>query len=324
MESIRCNLCDSGQTDLLFSKKDKFRISEDDFDIVRCRSCGLLYINPRPTQEEIIRFYPETYSWKENLPAGSFFTGIIRKAEKTYRQHLLNYEVNKVLRFTGIQNGKVLDIGCGPGDRLDIFRKKGFDAYGIEISSSARYAKEKLGLNVFEGNLDGANYPDNFFDIVTLYNVLEHVHNPRQLLQIIKRIIKNEGSLVIQVPNTDSWQLKIFKERWSAFDVPRDLYYFNPDILSRILQREGFEPVKISRFNNWWHPPTIVTTLFPGLDPPLSWLAESNKEGRAMKRLFWIFWTLILPVFTFCENLLGNSALITTFSKVRRHLSREK
>jgi len=299
----------------LFSKKDKFGISVDDFTVVKCKKCGLIYVNPRPSEQEIIKFYPETYSWKETLQAGSLFTRIVRRLEKAYRYHLLNYEVNRVLKFTRCSSGRVLDIGCGSGDRLSVFRDNGFEAYGVEISPAARYAKEKLKLDVFEGDLYKANYPGDFFDIVTMYSVLEHLHNPKELLFEVRRILKREGFLIVQVPNTESLQFRIFKDKWSAFDVPRDLYYFNISLLNRILSNSGFKCYLIDHSVNWWHPPTIVITLFPQLDPQLSWLKEKQKKNPVFKRAFWIFWTLSLGAFTFIESSMKRGAIINFYSK---------
>jgi len=315
LERVNCNVCDDNNAELIFSEKDKFRKSTDKFNIVRCRKCGLVYINPRPALEEIVKFYPDTYSWKETISADSFFTKFIRKLEKLYRFHLLNYEARKVLKNTGLSSGKLLDVGCGTGDRLQVFREKGFDTFGVEFSSSARYAKEQLKLNVFEGDLFAAHFTDDSFDIVTMYNVLEHLHDPAEMLREARRILKKEGFLIIQVPNIDSLQFKLFKNKWIAIDVPRHLYYFNPDMIKSYLTKQGFEMIKIDHFNNWWHPPTIVATLFPGLDPQLSWLEEKEKKGTIVKRLCWIFWTLTLPVFTFFESIIKKGAIITVYTR---------
>jgi len=290
-------------------------LSDYDFRVVQCRNCGLIYINPRPSKDEIANFYPDTYSWKETLTAESKITKIIRRLEKIYRYHLLSYETSKIVRVASRQTGKLLDVGCGAGDRLDIFRRLGFDTYGIEPSSSAEYARRHLGLNVKQGDLFEANYPDSFFDIITLYNVLEHTHNPQKIIEELHRILKEDGIVAIQVPNTDSIQSKLFKKRWAAVDVPRDLYYFNIRLLEKILAKENFEITKIDHFNNWWHPPTLVITLFPNLDPQRAWAEEEKRGNPVLKRLLWIFWTLILPPFVFCESLTKKGAIVTIYAK---------
>ena len=211
MEYVKCNFCNNNSEKLLFSKKDKFGLSECDFNIVQCRSCGLIYINPRPSKNEIGKFYPETYSWKETLTAESKITKIVRKLEKIYRCHLLNYETSKVIKVSKRKTGRLLDVGCGSGDRLDIFRRLGFEAYGVEISPSAEYARKHLGLNVLHGDLFKAKFPESFFDIITLYNVLEHTHNPKKVIGELHRILKEDGIVAIPVPNTNSLQCKLIR-----------------------------------------------------------------------------------------------------------------
>jgi SAM-dependent methyltransferase len=258
MEYVKCNHCNNDDTKVLFSKKDKFGLSDFDFKVVQCRNCGLIYVNPRPSEEEIGRFYPDTYSWKETLSAESKITRATRKLEKTYRYHLLKYETSKVVKTTNRKSGRLLDVGCGTGDRLDMFRQLGFDTFGVEITQSAEYAKNHLRLNVRRGNLFQADYPDSFFDIVTIHNVLEHTHNPKKIITEIHRILKADGTVVIQVPNIECIQFKLFNKRWAAVDVPRDLFYFSSRLLRKILEKENFEIKKVDHLNNWWHPPTLV------------------------------------------------------------------
>jgi SAM-dependent methyltransferase len=318
MEYVNCNLCGSDNAQVLLSKKDKFGIAEDEFNVVECQGCGLLYISPRPSQEEIGKFYPETYSWKETLEAESFFTKCLRKLEKAYRYHLLQDEVSKVVRFTRRGSGKVLDVGCGTGDRLDVFRNRGFETYGVETSDSAVYAKEHLKLNVIKGDLFSAHFPDQFFDIVTLFNVLEHTHDPIKVCQEFHRILKDGGSLVIQVPNKDSFQYKIFKKRWAAFDVPRDLFYFGIETLSSLLEKAGFAVMGIDHFMNWWHPPTLVISLFPNLDPQKAWGKESQGGSSLFQRVAWGLCTLLAGPFTQLESLLRRGAIVTHYSVKNR------
>jgi SAM-dependent methyltransferase len=261
------------------------------------------------------KFYPEIYSWRETLKADSFPTKWVRRLEKGYRYHLLKNEVSKVVKFTRRSFGRVLDIGCGTGDRLDVFRSKGFETYGIEISDSASYAKDYLNLNVSKGNLFSVRFPDRFFDIVTLYNVLEHTHNPTRVCDEIHRILKDGGFLVIQVPNKDSLQHRIFKKRWAAFDVPRDLYYFGTETLKSLLGRVGFTVTKMDHFMNWWHPPTLVISLFPNLDPQKAWGKERQGESPVLQRVAWILCTLLAGPFTQLESSLGRGAIITSYWK---------
>jgi SAM-dependent methyltransferase len=313
MEYVSCNLCGLDNARVLFSKKDKFGVAENEFNVVKCQGCGLLYINPRPSQEEMGRFYPETYSWKETLEADSFLTKCVRKLEKGYRYHLLQDEVSKVVKFTGRSCGEVLDVGCGTGDRLDVFRSRGFETYGVETSDSADYARDRLKLNVLKGDLFSAHFQDRFFDIVTLYNVLEHTHSPGAVCQEVHRILKEDAFLIIQVPNKDSLQSKIFGKRWAAFDIPRDLYYFNHKTLRELLEKIGFREFNVDYFMSWWHPPTLVISLFPNLDPQKAWGKESQGGSSLFQRVAWGLCTLVAGPFTQLESLLRHGAIVTHY-----------
>ncbi len=315
MERVDCDICSLDDTEVLFRKRDKLGITEVEFQVVECKRCGLLYVNPRPTEAEMGKFYPEAYAWKETLEADSFLTKWVRRLEKGYRYHLLRDEVSKVVKFTGRSSGKVLDVGCGTGDRLDVFRSKGFETYGVETSDSANYAREHLHLNVSKGDLFSAQFQDRSFDIVTLYNVLEHTHHPSRVCNEIHRIVKDDGFLVIQIPNKDSLQYKIFKERWAAFDVPRDLYYFGVEILGLLLGKVGFVLRKMDHFMNWWHPPTLVISLSPSLDPQKAWGEEREGKSPVFQRVAWIVCTLLAGPFTQLESSLRRGAMITSYWK---------
>ncbi len=323
MEFINCNLCGLGDTQLLFTVKDKFGISQDEFHIVECQKCGLVYVSPRPTPDEIGKFYPETYSWKKTLKAESIFTRWIRKLENSYRYHLLRDEVLKVMKLTERHSGKVLDIGCGTGDRLEVFRKMGFEVFGVETSDFADYAKENLKLNVVKGDIFSAHFPDNFFNMITLYHVLEHTHNPTWVLEEIYRILEEGGFLVIQVPINDCLQFKLFKERWTVFDVPRHLYYFRVTTLRTLLEKVGFKILKIDHFMNLWHPPTLVLSLFPTLDPQIAWQREVKGYTTVFQRIAWIFFTFLAIPFTQFESWVGRGAIVT-FYMVKPPLSLKK
>lgn len=313
MEHVECHLCGVDDTEVLFRKRDKLGITDDEFQVVECKHCGLLYVNPRPSEAEIGKFYPETYSWRETMEADSLVAQWVRKLEKGYRYHLLQDEVSKVIKHTGRSSGRVLDIGCGTGDRLDVFRSKGFETWGVEISDSADYAREHLQLNVSRGDLFSARFPDRFFDVVTLYNVLEHTHHPTRVCNEIYRVLKDGGFLAVQVPNKNSLQYRIFRKRWAAFDVPRDLYYFGAEILRSLLGRVGFALRKMDHFMNWWHPPTLVISLFPGLDPQKAWGEERQGKSPVVQRFAWILCTLLAPPFTQLESSLGRGAMITSY-----------
>lgn len=317
MEHVNCKLCSRNDAKVLFTKKDKFRTTEDEFSVVECQNCGLAYINPRPSPEEIGKFYPETYSWKENVETGSSLAKLLKGLEKRYRYHLLKGEVSKVEKWGAKRTGRVLDIGCGTGDRLDVFRSRGFETVGVETSDAADYARERLNVEVIKGDLFSACFPGEFCDIITLYHVLEHTHDPVKVCEETHRILKPDGLLAIQVPNRESLQHTLFKKRWAAFDVPRDLYYFGTGTLTSLLTNVGFDILKVDHFMNWWHPPTLVISLFPDLDPQRAWQEERKGGTPITQRVAWILCTLMAGPFTHVESWMKRGAIVTFYAKKR-------
>ena len=158
-EYVNCNLCGADCNQLLFIK--------DDYEVVKCKKCNLVYINPRVRKVQLKEKY-----------AGDYSLGYI--AKKVSKRKRAKKIVKRISKFKG--KGRFLDIGCSAGFILEAARERGFDPYGVEISPHAlRYAREELKLEVFDGYLEDAHFADGFFDVVTMYNLLEHVLDPTKL-----------------------------------------------------------------------------------------------------------------------------------------------
>jgi SAM-dependent methyltransferase len=212
-----------------------------------------------------------------------------------------------------------LDIGCGTGDRLEVFKEKGFQVFGIETSASAQHARKRLGPTITQGTLENTDFPDSFFDLLSLYNVLEHVHNPDYILAQVRRILKPNGFLIIEVPNSESFQRRLFKAKWAAYDVPRDLFYFNQKNLRELLNKTGYEVKAFDLMNNFWHPPTLVTSAFPILDPQLSWARQEKNLHTLHLKLLWVAATLLASPIAFIEGMFKRSALMTCYASPKKN-----
>ncbi len=245
MEAVNCDLCGSNQTKVLFIEKDLLHGFDGTFTLRRCETCGLMYLNPRPTAVEIQRYYPETYAPYQSLvddPAWWIRSDFLYGQWKNY-QALKSYLLSK--------SGRLLDIGCAAGGFLAAMRRWGdWDLYGVEIDARAAvHARDELDLNVIEGTLHEAAFENDFFDIVTMWNVIEHLHHPQSTLEEIARIIRPGGVIAVSTPNPHSLERYIFGRYWAGWDAPRHLYIYSPEVLKRALERARFEVIHIRSYS---------------------------------------------------------------------------
>jgi SAM-dependent methyltransferase len=223
MEYIRCPLCESDQTKLIFRRKDfSYCVSDEEFCIVRCRKCGLVYVNPRPTSEELHHYYPKEFYNIDINPADLL--------KEKARQLELKYEYVKALR-----PGRLLDIGCQKGEFMFFMQQRGWSVQGVEWSTKP---PNLFGLDICFGTLEKANHPPEAFDLVTLWAVLEHVYGPRKMLCDIHRLLKPGGKAVMLVTNFHSIPGCLLR----LDDIPRHTTLFTKRTLGKMLRDTGFRP----------------------------------------------------------------------------------
>jgi SAM-dependent methyltransferase len=238
METADCILCGARETRLAFTGKDRLAVTAEPFSIVQCQRCGLLFLNPRPSPEEMGRYYPYSQYKDEFTPAIEDEPSVVTRFNRRYHMERLCRAVEQVKR-----QGQLLDVGCATGNFLEGMRRRGnWRVCGVEVNEEAvRYARERFGLEVFQGELGAAGYPERSFDVVTLWNVLEHLYSPLDTLSEIRRLLKEDGVLVLSVPNADSLDARIFGDCWIGLDPPRHLYDLTGHTLSQLLGKAGLE-----------------------------------------------------------------------------------
>lgn len=249
METVPCNLCGSSQAAQEYEVSDYyFERPEVIARLVRCQSCGLVYQNPRPTLEEMGQHYLPEYELYSATNEGSGSGFKARLMERAIR-----YGMDKRASFVTRHKagGRWLDVGCAAGTFLHSIQqtpaRSSWELYGVEINpAAADIARTWYGLNVFTGSLEQADYPDRYFDAITLWDVLEHLHSPVESLREIRRILKPEGILALRVPNLQSWDARVFGRYWAGLEPPRHLFVFSPETLTRLLQKAGFQVQEIS------------------------------------------------------------------------------
>ena len=211
-------------------------ISSDKFVVGFCYDCRLNVTTPVPTSDELSRYYPQTY-----YGSGRRFTHVIEWMLDTL------YDLRAGRIGAGREPGKVLDIGCGRGLLLNKLKERGWDPQGTELSEdAAAYARDRLNLPVTTETLEDAHFPDNEFDLVILWHVLEHVPDPRGTLKEIGRVLKPGGALLVAVPNFGSPEARFSGAGWFHLDVPRHLTHFTFRSLSEALRAAGLEVDKAS------------------------------------------------------------------------------
>ena len=216
------------------------------FTVVRCQSCGLLFTNPRPNENSLKSLYSNYYNESVALLGSQIpsLSGRMRRhpsLRKTYHHVLGNY-LGEVLSKA---RGRVLDIGCGLGTILDDLARLGCEGFGLEPNSAAVTICKEKGLNVRCGLADELTYPENFFDTVILFHVIEHLPSPKNTLQKIFQILRPGGRVFLVCPNADSYASKFFGEYWAGWHLPFHFYHFSPETIARLIGLTAFEPLKL-------------------------------------------------------------------------------
>jgi 2-polyprenyl-3-methyl-5-hydroxy-6-metoxy-1,4-benzoquinol methylase len=225
---LKCPLCKSGlflhQTEI----KD-FAVSKENFMLCRCSGCNLTFTNPRPKEDKIKPYYdfPEYYSHEDKA----------KNIIQFVYQKIRNYAVGqKVKLFESlIPKGRILDYGCGTGDVLKALQDKDWKITGIEPNEKARkIANSKTNKQVFKNIEEIENQKK--YDIISLFHVLEHIHELRKTTKALLSNLKKSGYLVIAVPNNQSWDALHYKQNWAAWDVPRHLYHFDQTSIEKFAE----------------------------------------------------------------------------------------
>lgn len=238
-EQAACDNCGDAGGDLLFEGVDRFLALPGRFRLVRCPTCGLIRQNPRPSADTIDAYYPASYE-----P----YSRPISEEPRWFRRWDRRYGMLKrrrlIERFQ--PSGRILDVGCATGNFLSEIAQTGrWETLGIEPNAgAARVAREQLSLDVRVGRLSDVDLSGVTFDVVTLWNVLEHLHEPIADLQRIARLLQPGGVLVFSLPNLESFEVRVFREKWFGWELPRHLYFFPRDVLAAILAAHGFRLVE--------------------------------------------------------------------------------
>lgn len=238
MENLNsCTLCGNNNFSVYLESKDYF-LTKEEFTIVKCEKCGLMFVNPRPSAYEISNYYKSenyiSHSTKHTGWLGKIYTVVRRK----------NHEKKYALIESYKKPGSIIDIGCATGEFLDFFKTKGWKVTGVEPDKDARkFAANTYHLKVFdEKNIQ--DIKERTYDVVTMWHVLEHVHDINERVFQLNRMLKEDGIAFIAVPNPQSKDAAIYKTFWAGYDLPRHLFHFSFKTITDLFEKHGFRFVE--------------------------------------------------------------------------------
>lgn len=238
-ESPTCPICKSKKYLRSYYKDITTWEFKGRFSIVKCNNCGLLIQSPRAPFNQVSQYYPSERYWGMDANKLKKTKNWKKKREKDFGyiyKRLLNYRLK----------GKILDIGCGTGAFLTKFKEKGWETCGTDIIKPLiSYARKVHSLTVLEGNIEDIPLKENYFDVITINNVLEHVYHPDKTLIKVRKLLKKDGIIMIAVPNSESIGHHLFRKNWNLFSPGRHLYIFSPNNITTILERSGLDVISI-------------------------------------------------------------------------------
>lgn len=238
---VACALCGLRDTRRLYTKYG--------WGIERCRGCGLVYANPRAPEPAILERYNAEYFWNEYLPAAGAAGGAIDN-------DLLDGRHGDMLRLMAVEAqgpGRVLEVGSGAGLFLHAASRAGWSPAGVELSpEGASFARDRLGLDVRTERAEAMTFQPGSFDVAVMFDVIEHVFDPRAVLEATRRALKPGGLLVLTTPNFDALSRYALGVAWAVLNPFEHLYYFTEATLASLLAASGFDGVRrVRSFAGW-------------------------------------------------------------------------
>ncbi len=235
-----CPVCKSNQISEMLSVKD-YTVSGELFKVLKCKSCTLLFTQDVAEQHEIGKYYAsENY-----ISHSDTQVGLVNKLYHSVRKRTLQSKKNLIEKETGKSAGNILDIGCGTGAFLHTMKTNGWDITGLEPDEAAGAKAKSLYAIEPQPSLNIFDLPNNKYDAITMWHVLEHVHQLHEYVEQLKNMLTEKGKIFIAVPNYTSYDAQHYGQFWAAYDVPRHLYHFSPASIKNLVEQHGLIIKKI-------------------------------------------------------------------------------
>ncbi|GAB3017203.1 methyltransferase domain-containing protein [Niabella terrae] len=235
----QCPVCQSDMLDPVFFVKD-YTVSGKVFEILHCRRCTARFTQDVPDQQEIGAYYKsEDYISHSNTSKDR-----ISSLYQRVRRITLKQKASIVKQYTGKKAGQILDMGCGTGSFLHTMQRQGWQVTGLEPDADAR----QMALELYGLQTEPAHHlyqlPSAGFDAISLWHVLEHVHDLHATVSRLKALLRDQGRLFVAVPNYTSKDAGFYKEYWAGYDVPRHLYHFSPASMQQLMAQHGLKIIQ--------------------------------------------------------------------------------
>jgi SAM-dependent methyltransferase len=254
VESPACDLCGAVDHRVLFAAKDRRHGYPGEFQLVECTACALRYVSPRPVASTIQNWYPQSYKaykkkgafarfadWAEDNIWNSYLRVFLSRSYPTF------YYPRRSQQFATDRAPRLLDVGCGSGDKLRYIRKKSdWETYGVDFSEQAVENANRSGAgDVRHTRGDSLPFEDEFFDAAMSWHSLEHHYSPRATMREVNRVLRPGGYGIFAVPSGDNIGLRMFRSYWGPLEVPRHLYYFTHASISRLFGEVGLRVERV-------------------------------------------------------------------------------
>jgi len=226
-ESRACPVCGNAGTEKWLTGSDRFEQRKQSYDLLHCKSCSMVWLDNPPSLEEMAAHYTRHYY--RVITAGG--EGCSNRWEKHART---------IARYK--ETGSLLDLGCSSGAFLSTMKRGDWELYGVEISeSSAQQAHNRTGAHVFVGDVQDAPFSPESFDVITSFDVLEHLYQPREVMKRVSQWLKPGGIFLVAIPNIQSWEAQVFRSYWYGLELPRHLSHFSPASLGCLATSVGLK-----------------------------------------------------------------------------------
>src|SRR5439155_3337341 len=231
-----CPACGSSIINLVFSVKD-YAVSGEFFSIWHCTDCSFRFTQDAPPSYVIGEYYKS----EEYISHTNTSKGLINRLYQIVRKKTLRQKRELVCKITGKKQGRLLDVGSGTGSFVKEMKEHGWQVIGLEPDDDAReIAKDQFNCQLKNADELFTLSPDSF-EVITLWHVLEHMHDLHVHLLQLKTLLKQGGQLIIAVPNYTSLDASVYKEYWAAYDVLRHLYHFSPLSMMSLVEKMGMD-----------------------------------------------------------------------------------